>query len=186
MENPVTALSRRLVLGGILAMPFVTSTAEAATRVKAPGGTRALSMVHLHTDERITATYWRRGRYDRKAWREINHFLRDWRTGQVHAIDPRTLDIVHRIALHMGHRGPIEILSGYRSPRTNAMLRRASSGVAQNSYHLQGKALDFNLPGKSLRSIYKAAVALNAGGVGYYSGSGFVHIDTGPVRTWGA
>ena len=151
------------------------------------GTSRALVMRHLHTDEQVLANYWRNGRYDSGACSAINHFLRDWRTEDVTKIDLNTIDIIHRVCQRVGipTLEPVEIICGYRSPKTNAMLRRNSSGVAKNSYHLTGQAIDFRLPRLSLQETYQNAVALQAGGVGLYSGSDFVHVDTGPVRNWG-
>lgn len=179
MKKPLSEISRRAVIGSLIAAPFVVRPAEAKAKV------RALSMLNLHTNEAIKATYWRNGRYDPAAWVDINEFLRDWRTDAVHPIDPKVLDIIHRVSSVLRHRGPVEILSGYRSPQTNAMLRRASSGVAKNSYHVQGMAIDFTLPDQSLTRTFRAAVALEAGGVGLYRRSNFVHVDSGPPRSWG-
>ncbi|MCA8929134.1 MAG: DUF882 domain-containing protein [Alphaproteobacteria bacterium] len=179
MADTPSLISRRAVLGGVLAAPFIIRPAEAAGRA------RALAMKHLHTEESIVATYWRNGRYDRGAWAELNHFLRDWRTDAVKRIDLKTLDIIHGVCERMRTMGPVEIIGGYRSPQTNAMLRHTSSGVAKKSYHMKGQAVDFHLPRQDIRETYRTALAMNSGGVGLYTHSKFVHVDTGPVRTWG-
>jgi uncharacterized protein YcbK (DUF882 family) len=172
-------LCRRSVLGGLLAAPFVIRPAEAVGRA------RGLVMNHLHTCESLSATYWRNGSYDKVACSELNHFLRDWRTNDVIGIDLRALDIIHSVCDRLGASGGVEIISGYRSPKTNAMLRGKTGGVAKKSYHLKGQAIDFRLPGQRLPKTYQAARSLQAGGVGIYSKSQFIHIDTGPVRSWG-
>ncbi len=179
MKHAPGSMSRRAILGGLLAAPFVIRPAAAASLA------RGLTMKHLHTNETISATYWRNGKYDLGAWKELNQFLRDWRTDGVVSIDLRTLDMVHRVCDRIGAPKSVEILSGYRSPQTNAMLRKRSSGVAKKSYHLKGKALDFRLPNQDLRKTHRAALSLKAGGVGLYSRSQFIHVDSGPVRNWG-
>lgn len=185
-SNPALAVGRRelLRLGiGAAAAAAVFQPAESLAMIKAPP--RRLSMLNLHTGERISAEYWSKGRYVRDAVQAINRVLRDHRTGAVHAIDPKLLDVLHQIHRRTGGRGPIHIISGYRSPETNAALREADSdGVAQFSYHMQGKAIDLRIPGMPLRQLHKLAVSLRAGGVGYYPHSNFVHIDTGPLRKW--
>lgn len=183
MENE--GLSRRGVLMtglgamvSLLAAPAIAAPTP-ATKI------RTLNLVSLHTGERMRANYWRNGRYDSGALREINHFLRDHRTGDVYRIDPKLLDLV--FDLHRRLRGsdkPFEIISGYRSPRTNAMLHETSSGVATQSLHMEGKAIDLRLPGVRLAKLRDTAKAMKVGGVGYYPESKFVHVDTGRVRTW--
>jgi uncharacterized protein YcbK (DUF882 family) len=180
MATSGTTIGRRAVLLGAIAAPFIVRPAEAM------GNGRALSMINAHTGEAIKATYWRNGQFDRGAWIEINEFLRDWRTGEIRSIDLNAVDILYRITSRIRHFGPIEVLSGYRSPKTNAMLRAESSGVAKNSYHIKGMAIDFSLPGQKLSSTYRTARSIGAGGVGIYSKSQFIHIDTGPARSWGA
>ncbi|WP_286293030.1 DUF882 domain-containing protein [Methylomarinovum tepidoasis] len=148
---------------------------------------RELAFFHLHTEERLRVEYHDGHRYLPDALGEISHFLRDFRTGEVHAIDPGVLDILH--ALQQGTASgdrPFHIISAYRSPATNAMLRKRSKGVAKHSYHMQGRAIDIRLPGVALHHLYRAALALKRGGVGLYTQSNFIHVDTGRVRTWGA
>jgi uncharacterized protein YcbK (DUF882 family) len=144
-------------------------------------------MHHLHTDERLTLTYRVGDHYQRSALHRLNHFLRDFRTGDSVAIDPRLFDLLHDIKTRLGHEdGVFEIISGYRSPKTNAMLRRTSTGVAQRSLHMSGQAIDIRLTEMPTRRIRDAALQLGRGGVGFYSRSDFVHVDTGRVRRWGA
>lgn len=148
-------------------------------------GGRTLRLEHLHTGERLNATYWENGRYLPDALGEINHLLRDFRTGTVAQIDPRLLDILYGLGRRIGCSPDFAIIGGYRSPHTNEMLRSRSRAVAKNSYHMRGQAIDMRLNGCRLADLRRAALALRAGGVGYYPGSNFVHVDTGPVRSWG-
>lgn len=130
--------------------------------------------------------YWIEGDYLADSLKEINLFMRDWRTDDVKSIDPRTVDIMCAAHNLMDCSEPYMLISGYRSPKTNAMLRSRSSGVAKNSRHLRGQAADLRLSTRSVSQMAKAAAACRGGGVGRYSGSNFVHMDCGPVRSWGA
>jgi uncharacterized protein YcbK (DUF882 family) len=152
----------------------------------AEGDTRTLSMHHMHTGEDITITYKRNGRYDDAALQKLNHFLRDWRREEATKMDPQLLDLIWEVSQEVGAKEPIQIVCGFRSPATNAMLRRRSKGVAQFSQHMLGKAIDFYIPGVSLEQIRYAGLRMQRGGVGFYptSGSPFVHLDTGSVRHW--
>jgi uncharacterized protein YcbK (DUF882 family) len=152
----------------------------------AEGDTRTLSMHHMHTGEDITITYKRNGRYDDAALQKLNHFLRDWRREEATKMDPQLLDVIWEVYQEVGAKEPIQIVCGFRSPATNAMLRRRSKGVAQFSQHMLGKAIDFYIPGVSLEQIRYAGLRMQRGGVGFYptSGSPFVHLDTGSVRHW--
>lgn len=166
--------------------PVDALAALPATRTTRPEA-KALAFHNLHTGERLKAVFWEKGRYISDALGGFNRILRDHRTGEVHAIDPALFDILHVLQKRMEHAGAINIISGYRSGRSNEMLRgNGGGGVAKKSFHLQGKAIDIAMPGKDLKNLYKAALSLRQGGVGLYTGSGFVHVDTGPVRTWGA
>ena len=147
-------------------------------------GTRSLSFYHTHTKKCLDITYAYAGVYDPLALAEVDRFLCDFRTGEVHRIDPGVLDILSRVQEEMGCRGTFEVISGYRSPKTNQMLRGRSRGVAKHSLHMDGKAIDIRLTGQSTRKIRDCAIALKCGGVGYYAKSDFVHLDTGRVRTW--
>ena len=145
---------------------------------------RVLSMQNTHTGEHLELCYFRDGRFVTEACKRLNHLLRDFRSGDVHAIDPKLYDLVYAIQTEIGHRGKVEIISGYRSPATNDKLRKSSSGVAKRSLHMQGQALDIRLAGVETAKVRDAALALRAGGVGYYKKSDFVHLDTGRVRHW--
>jgi uncharacterized protein YcbK (DUF882 family) len=148
------------------------------------GGARELSFYSLHTNESLSAVYREDGRLLVDALAEIDWHLRDFRTEEVHAIDPGLLDLLHGLCRALRHDGPIHVISGYRSPKTNAMLAARSGGVAKNSYHLHGMAIDLRLPDRPLREVQRAALDLAQGGVGFYARSDFVHVDTGPVRRW--
>ena len=137
------------------------------------------------TGERIDMVYWIDGDYIKEAVKEVNHFMRDWRTDQVKGIDLRALDIMAAAHNLLDVNEPYMLLSGYRSAQTNAMLRRRSRGVAKNSLHVKGQAADLRLSSRSVSQIFRAAAACRAGGVGRYSRSNFVHMDCGVVRTWG-
>jgi len=147
-------------------------------------GQRALSLHNLHTGERLTRTYWADGKYLGAPLADIDHLLRDHRTDESCAIDPELLDVLHRLQHKVGSRKPFEIISGYRSPKTNAMLQGNSKGVAKKSLHMQGKAIDIRLPGQDLDKLRRAALSFKAGGVGYYPKSNFIHLDTGRPRHW--
>jgi uncharacterized protein YcbK (DUF882 family) len=177
------ALGRRRFLGiaGAAVVCGLACPAEAARRLLAP---RALAFQNLHTGETLKTVYFAEGRYLPDAMQDIDWLLRDFRTEQVHAIDPRLLDLLADLHGHLETREPFHVISGYRSPQTNAMLASLGDGVAQNSLHLQGKAIDIRVPGRSLRHVRAAALTLRRGGVGYYPRSDFVHVDTGRVRTW--
>lgn len=147
-------------------------------------GTRTLSFYHTHTKECLDIVYARAGIYDPLALEQVNGYLRDFRTGEVHSIDPGVLDILWRIQQEMGCNGTYEVISGYRSPVTNQALRSRSNGVAKYSMHMDGKAIDIRLTGQNTRKIRDCAISLKSGGVGYYAKSDFVHIDTGRIRAW--
>lgn len=148
---------------------------------------RVLSFYHLHTEDRIDVTYRIGDQYQRSALQRLNHFFRDFRTGDTTAMDHRLFDLLYDLKLSLGDSDArFHVVSAYRSPATNAKLRRASSGVAKKSLHLTGQAIDIRFPDLSTRRVRDAAIALGRGGVGYYRRSDFVHLDTGNVRTWGA
>jgi uncharacterized protein YcbK (DUF882 family) len=152
----------------------------------ANGDTRALTFSHTHRDDQITITFKRNGRYDDDGLKKLNHFLRDWRTDDETRMDPGLFDILWEVHRETGAKEPIRVVSSYRAPATNAMLSRRSNGVARNSLHMQGKAIDFYIPGVPLEELRIAGLRLQKGGVGYYPGSGssFVHMDVGNVRHW--
>ncbi|MFL6837452.1 MAG: DUF882 domain-containing protein [Bradyrhizobium sp.] len=148
--------------------------------------TRTLSFHHTHSDEDLTVTFKRNGRYDEEGLKQLNHFLRDWRTQEQTTMDRRLFDILWEVYRDVDGKKPINIISSYRSPATNAMLRRRSSGVARFSQHMLGHAMDFSIPDVPLEQIRYAGLRLQRGGVGFYptSGSPFVHLDTGSIRHW--
>lgn len=188
LDTSSRVLSRREILkSGLWAAAgsvLLPSVAKAAA-VKLPKtGTYDIAFANTHTGERFSGTYRVGNKYLPDAFEEINHVLRDFRTNEVFPIDPRVVDILYMVHRKTGKSGPMQILSGYRSPKTNNMLRNASTGVARNSMHLTGQALDFRMAGVSTRGLRDIAHGLQAGGVGYYPRSDFVHIDTGRVRTW--
>ena len=145
---------------------------------------RVVRLYETHRQETLTAEYWRDGWYNPDVLAQLSHFVRDWRTDETTDVDPGLLDILFALQRSFGADEPLHIVCGYRSPTTNAQLRRRNRRVARNSYHITGQACDIRLPGKGTGALREQAVALEAGGVGYYPRSGFIHVDTGPVRTW--
>jgi uncharacterized protein YcbK (DUF882 family) len=147
-------------------------------------GSRSLSFENLHTNEHASITYWENGAYIPDALKALDHLLRDHRTGEVTDIDRALFDQLHRLQVMVGSSKSFQIISGYRSPRSNAMLARRSGGVSKRSYHQFGMAIDIRLPGTRLRDLRLAALSMRTGGVGYYPRSNFIHLDTGRVRFW--
>jgi uncharacterized protein YcbK (DUF882 family) len=150
----------------------------------AGGGTRGLSMRHLGTGEAFEAVYYAGGRHLPGAAEAIARLLRDWRTGEAHPIDPALPDLLWALLRQLGTAGPVHVTCGYRTPATNALLRREGHGVSTTSLHMRGMAVDLLVPGRDTAAVRDAAVSLAGGGVGHYPGRGFVHLDTGPVRRW--
>lgn len=186
IENS-TGLTRRALLG-VFAATAVTAAptfANAAGFLRGSGDIRRIRMYSGRTGERMDTIYWIEGEYIPEAVREINQFMRDWRTNDVTSIDLRTVDIMSAAHNMLDVNEPYMLLSGYRSPQTNAMLRARSRGVAKNSLHVKGQAADLRLSTRSVSQIARAAAACKGGGVGKYSRSNFVHMDCGVVRTWG-
>ncbi|HEX4095573.1 MAG TPA: DUF882 domain-containing protein [Caulobacteraceae bacterium] len=146
-------------------------------------GPRSITLKNLHTDETLDAVYWENGQYVPDALQAVNHVLRDFRTGDVHAIEPRLIDLITDLRTKVGSKAPFQVISGYRSPQTNAMLRELSAEVAQHSLHMDGMAIDIVLEDVDLGGLHRAALDLARGGVGYYPGR-FLHVDVGPVRRW--
>lgn len=180
-------LSRRALLGAFAATALTAapSYGNAFGFLRGAGDIRRLRMVSPRTGEKLDTIYWIEGDYIGEAVQEITHFMRDWRTNDIRNIDLRTVDIMTAAHNLMGTTEPYTLLSGYRSPQTNAMLRSKSGGVAKNSLHLKGQAADLRLGSRSVSQMGKAAMACRAGGVGKYSRSNFVHMDCGTVRSWG-
>lgn len=145
---------------------------------------RTLAFRHTHTGERETVTYWRDGAYQVDSLQILDHLLRDHRTGESTRMDRALLDMLYQLQQAVGTQGEFEIISAYRSPKTNKMLRNKSGGVAKRSLHMQGRAIDIRLCGCDLKTLRDRAVAMKAGGVGYYPKSNFIHLDTGRFRSW--
>ena len=187
LSTPTTdpgRVSRRTclrVLGAACASALVTPIESFAAGVS----TRALSFVHTHTNETLSIAYSVGGEYVSTALAALQHYLRDHYTGAQHAIEPALYDLLHAVAAKANSASPFHVISAYRSPETNARLRgRSGGGVASHSLHMEGKAIDIRMPGLPLSELREHALALGRGGVGFYPGSNFVHVDTGRVRTW--
>lgn len=174
-------LMRAFAATALTAAPFY---ANAAGVLRGSGDVRRISMRSQRTAETIDMIYWVEGRYIPEALTEINNFMRDWRQNEVIAYDRRNIDIIAATHRLMETDEPYLMLSGYRSPATNAMLASRNRGVASNSYHIRGMAADLRLSARSTSQMAAAAIACNAGGVGRYGRSNFVHMDCGPIRTW--
>lgn len=182
-EPGLLACSRRRMLG-VAAAAMVASAAFPAHAAFPRTAERALAFENLHTGETLHTVYWAEGRYVPGALREIDHVLRDHRTGEVLPIDTALMDLLYSLNRRLESDAPFGVISGYRSPATNARLRQAGGGVAVHSLHTVGRAIDIRLPGRRLTDLRDAALALRAGGVGYYPRSAFVHVDTGRIRSW--
>jgi uncharacterized protein YcbK (DUF882 family) len=167
-----------------LSLALGASLAGAPVLARATPRERALTLYNTHTGEHLRATYWAEGEYVAAELSALNRLLRDHRSGTVHPIDRELFEMLHALEGLTGARGEFHVISGYRSPQTNAMLRAHSDGVAKSSLHTRGSAIDIRLPGTGLRDLHRAALQLRAGGVGYYPGSDFIHLDTGRVRAW--
>ena len=180
-------LSRRAVLGGLAGglSAVTTGLISAPAIARGAGNFRALSLVNHRTAEKLNSVYWVEGDYIPEALEAFNYILRDWREELVTQIDPKVIDIMAATHNLLETSEPFQVVSGYRSPKTNAALRRKSRGVARNSYHTRGMAIDLTLDDRTARNIASAAKSLGAGGVGTYSRSKFTHVDSGPVRDWG-
>jgi uncharacterized protein YcbK (DUF882 family) len=167
---------------------FAPAAAALAAPVPTPdldlSSPRSLSLVNFNTKEELTVTYWSNGAYHRSALDQLNQFLRDSRDSGTTEMDPLLFDVLWHTARISGYGGQVEVLSAFRSPESNAWLASVSRGVARDSQHINGNAMDIRFPGVPVFRIRQAARSLNMGGVGFYPRSGFVHIDTGPVRYW--
>jgi uncharacterized protein YcbK (DUF882 family) len=181
-------LSRRCFLkyGVILAAtcltPHVTLARPHQDRSRV--AEKILTLYNTHTGENLTTVYWAQGDYVVEAIADINHILRDHRVNATTSMDLDLLDFLHAIQQKLDSREPFHVISGYRTPATNALLRRRSKRVSKHSLHMQGKAVDISLPGYGTQTVRRAALSLSRGGVGYYPHSNFIHVDTGPVRSW--
>ena len=185
-NKTTTGMTRRGLLGAFAATAVAAAPtySNAAGFLRGGGDVRRLRMYSGRTGERMDTIYWIDGKYIGEAIREVNMFMRDWRTGEAIQMDTRTIDIMAAAHNLLDTSQPYLLLSGYRSPKTNAMLRSRSGGVAKKSLHLLGQAADLRIDGRSTGQISNAAKSCRAGGVGRYRGSNFVHMDCGPVRSW--
>jgi uncharacterized protein YcbK (DUF882 family) len=179
---PRKSLDRRTFLTSLGVSTLALGSMEVAS-ARTPDK-RSLSFEHTHTGESLSVVYFQEESYQATSLERINHLLRDFRTEEVHAIDPRTLDILFDLQVLADRDGPFQVISGYRSPQTNAALRGRSSGVAEHSLHMQGRAIDVRLGGFSTTRLHELARQMARGGVGFYPRSDFVHLDSGPVRFW--
>jgi uncharacterized protein YcbK (DUF882 family) len=182
LVTSLVRLGARLGMAGL----FLLTASNALQNAIAEGDTRTLSFHHVHTDENITITYKRDGRYDEGALKKLDWFMRDWRKQEETHMDPHLFDLLWEVYREVDATQPIDVICGFRSPGTNAMLRARSTGVAQFSQHINGQAIDFFIPGVPLADVRAIGLRLQRGGVGFYptSGSPFVHIDTGSIRHW--
>ncbi|MCV6824430.1 MULTISPECIES: YcbK family protein [Halocynthiibacter] len=186
-DRPNSWLSRRGVLAAFAATAVTAAPtfSNAASFLRKGGDVRRITMYSQRTGENIDMIYWVDGKYIKEALDQVNYFMRDWRQDEVARIDTRTIDIIAASHSLLDVSEPYMLLSGYRSPATNRMLRARSRGVAKNSLHMKAQAADLRLKSRSVSQMAKAAASCSAGGVGRYSRSNFVHMDCGPVRTWG-
>ncbi|HLN22426.1 MAG TPA: DUF882 domain-containing protein [Patescibacteria group bacterium] len=165
----------------LTASTLATTPVQAAIRTRME---RSVFLNNIHTGESLKTVYWHDGRYQPNAMRQINHILRDHYSGDIHQMDPQVADLLCVLHNRLGTHKPLQIVSGYRSPHTNAMLASMTDGVAAHSLHMEGKAVDIRIEGMQVRTIGRAAKSLRLGGVGQYPSSNFVHVDVGRVRTW--
>ncbi len=176
-------ISRRQLLLGVAAATASSYASSSLAKLIVPGD-RVLSLYNQHTGESVKATYWADGEFIAEELAAINKVLRDHRTGEVTDIDINLLDQLNLLQAKVGSSGRYEIISAYRSPKSNAKLYQSTEGVATNSYHMYGRAIDVRLPGIELKQLHAAAINMHAGGVGYYPKSRFIHLDSGDVRRW--
>jgi uncharacterized protein YcbK (DUF882 family) len=182
VKRPVTPQTLRgSRYGGFAPAPAVPEAPPPALDLTSP---RSLSLVNVNSNESLTVTYWSDGAYHRDALNKLNHFLRDSKTAEQTEMDPLVFDVLWHTMQQTGYNGTVEVLSAFRSPETNAWLASVSRGVARDSQHMNGNAMDIRFPGVPVFRIRMAARSLQMGGVGFYPRSGFVHLDTGPVRYW--
>ena len=178
-------MTPRLVSAGISPdSPLMAPTDAAPDSIPEAVPEKTLSFYNTRTGEAWNRVYWCEGDYVPEALEEINYLFRDHRTNDVREIDPRLLDLLYDLNEKLNSRGPFQVVSAYRSPETNAILRRRSRRIARHSLHIEGMAVDIRLPDRNMRQLARAAVSLQSGGVGYYPRRQFVHVDTGKVRRW--
>jgi len=186
MENNLLSRRQVLRLGGLAALAWLAPSPLRAAfeKISAGAGARQVSFFNTHTGEQLESVFWEAGEYRSDELRRIDRILRDPLTGETKEMDVRLVDLLYRLRRSLAAPNPFHIVCGYRSPQTNAALRRRNPGVAAHSLHMTGQAVDIRLPGVPLAALRGAALALKTGGVGYYPQSDFVHVDVGPVRTW--
>ncbi|MBW7852524.1 MAG: DUF882 domain-containing protein [Rhodospirillales bacterium] len=169
---------------GFLAGMAGVAVAAGPLAALAGGGERRLVLYNTHTGEALARAYWAGGEYDPAALAAFDRLLRDHRSGEIHPIDRGVLDILAALQATLGFAGAWQVISGYRSPKSNAMLASRGGGVSTRSLHMAGKAIDVRVPGRTVAQVGRAAIALAAGGVGHYPASDFTHLDVGRVRSW--
>jgi len=178
MQRRAFLKSSLILAAPTLSLPALAKTAQAAS------GERSLRLYNTHTGEKLRSVFWAEGEFIPDAMKDINKVLRDHRNNKVAQIDPALLLLLTQLNDKLDNQRELHIISGYRSPESNAKLHAASDGVAKRSLHMDAKAIDIRLPGKDLKMLHRAAMSLKGGGVGYYADSQFVHMDTGRVRYW--
>jgi uncharacterized protein YcbK (DUF882 family) len=185
ISDPQT-INRRsfLKLGSLAILAYSGTAAAAETSLLSGIPERTLSFYNLHTAETLKTVYWAEGAYIPESLSQVDRLMRDHRSGEIHEIDRRLLDVLCELRMRMKTSVNFEVISGYRSPSTNAALRSHSTGVAEHSLHTRGMAADIRLPKQNLASLRTVAISMKAGGVGYYPASQFIHVDVGRVRTW--
>ncbi len=178
MNERRSFLKTSVVLASALGVPALARAAVAAPHE------RVLRLYNTHTGESVKSVFWAEGQFIPDALADINKLLRDHRNDTIANMDPQLLMLLDRVSATLGANNTLHVISGYRSPESNAKLARASGGVAKHSMHLEGKAIDIRMPGRDLSTLHKAALSARGGGVGYYPDSQFVHLDTGRPRNW--
>jgi uncharacterized protein YcbK (DUF882 family) len=178
MNQRRSFLKSSVVMASALGVPALAKAATSAPNE------RMLRLYNTHTGESLKSMFWAEGKFIPDALQDINKLLRDHRNDKISQIDPQLLVLLDQVSARFGDGHVLHVISGYRSPESNAKLRAASGGVAKHSMHMDGKAIDVRLPGGDLAKLYKAALAARGGGVGYYPDSQFVHMDTGRLRSW--
>lgn len=182
-QKNISLPRRQLLKNALLAVPALIVFSPGSLLASVPE--RKLSFTHVHTGERLSVVYARGGKYLPESLNRINFLLRDFRSNEVHDIDPALVDLLYDLQAATGNgEGVYEVLSGYRSPKTNKMLASKSQGVGKRSLHMKGMAIDIRLPGTSTEELRRLALDLKRGGTGYYADSDFIHLDTGRVRWW--
>ena len=185
-RSPKVGLSRRKFMGFMLCagMSGLSAKSVFAAIEELATTERSLALYNPHTKDSFKGVYWRNGKHVTEAIKNINHIMRDFRAHDIKQIDTHLLDLLSTISIKLKPEEPFHVISGYRSPETNAKLRKRGKGAAKNSYHIQGKAVDIRLPGYRTSVLRRTAYKLKGGGVGYYPHQRFVHIDVGPIRYW--